>query len=488
MRTSSWRLLLSPFVLVTTACSNPECRDNEYRIADICYLKKLPDAGPCGTSGCDRDAASEAEAGSVSLDASKPDDAAQAIADSATAAPTADARPEPPTSNGTPEPSGGGEQTDAGLASLADGAVVKDNCPPNACNPGGKCISALDDWTCECATGYSGTGTQSCVDIDECAGPHVCTHASWPCAQTVPGGYTCVGRFAEWPIADSTAPGGPQPSFSATATTVTDKHTGLIWQRELPASYPGCTCDGACGSGIGRMCTHPEARAYCEGLTLDGATDWRLPGLVELESLLDYSKLTPTSVVAIDSELFPPPLGRTAYELESWETSDLRWGVNFTFGTIGFIMNPAEGGGSLVRCVRSPAPTGALAGGARRPELRFSTDIASDTVLDRWTMLRWTRRPSRERLSWGAARTYCRSLGMEVPSQKQLLSIVDPALVPTIDPVFGETAPDEFWTSLALPMEFTMDQSVPSYWTVNFANGSSQPVNPTEPPYVRCVR
>jgi hypothetical protein len=52
-----------------------------------------------------------------------------------------------------------------------------------------------------------------------------------------------------------------------------DPKTGLEWQYESP----------------GRMSWF-EARSYAASLCLDGKTDWRLPTLIELESLLDRTK------------------------------------------------------------------------------------------------------------------------------------------------------------------------------------------------------
>jgi hypothetical protein len=52
--------------------------------------------------------------------------------------------------------------------------------------------------------------------------------------------------------------------------TVTDKSTGLIWQR-----------------GRSGGMTWQAALDYCEGLSLANQTDWRLPNVKELESLID---------------------------------------------------------------------------------------------------------------------------------------------------------------------------------------------------------
>ncbi len=60
--------------------------------------------------------------------------------------------------------------------------------------------------------------------------------------------------------------------------TVTDSCTGLMWQMETaPGTY---MWDGAL--------------RYCEGLTLAGHDDWRLPNIRELQSIVDYGRWGPS--------------------------------------------------------------------------------------------------------------------------------------------------------------------------------------------------
>ena len=56
--------------------------------------------------------------------------------------------------------------------------------------------------------------------------------------------------------------------------TVTDNRTGLIWQQGEPGAM-----------------TWNSALTYCEGLSLAGSTDWRLPNIKELESLVDETRI-----------------------------------------------------------------------------------------------------------------------------------------------------------------------------------------------------
>jgi len=68
--------------------------------------------------------------------------------------------------------------------------------------------------------------------------------------------------------------------------TITDTATGLMWQQApAPGTY-----------------AWQQALAYCENLDLAGHTDWRLPDRNELQSIVDYSRHTP-SIDPVFSEM-----------------------------------------------------------------------------------------------------------------------------------------------------------------------------------------
>ncbi|MDH5721217.1 MAG: DUF1566 domain-containing protein, partial [Spirochaetia bacterium] len=70
--------------------------------------------------------------------------------------------------------------------------------------------------------------------------------------------------------------------------TVTDYTTNLVWQK----CSMGQTNDASC-SGSATTATWFNAINYCEGLTLGGKTDWRLPNVTELESIVDRTVFNP---------------------------------------------------------------------------------------------------------------------------------------------------------------------------------------------------
>ena len=71
----------------------------------------------------------------------------------------------------------------------------------------------------------------------------------------------------------------PSPRFTDNGDTITDNLTTLMWAEDTNA-------DGT------KNLT--DAIAYCNALSLGGHSDWRLPNLKELLSLLDYGQTSPS--------------------------------------------------------------------------------------------------------------------------------------------------------------------------------------------------
>ncbi|MBM4387567.1 MAG: DUF1566 domain-containing protein, partial [Deltaproteobacteria bacterium] len=113
--------------------------------------------------------------------------------------------------------------------------------------------------------------------------------------------------------------------------TVSDSGTGLMWQK---ATAPGTY-------------KWKDALKYCEDLTLAGYSDWRLPDIKELSSIVDDSKYGP----AIDSIYFPDTKSDW-YWSSSSDASDtsFAWGVGFSYG---YVDDGYKGNDNYVRCVRS---------------------------------------------------------------------------------------------------------------------------------------
>lgn len=99
--------------------------------------------------------------------------------------------------------------------------------------------------------------------------------------------------------------------------TVTDNHTGLMWQN----------------ADSGTSLTWDEALRYAEGLTLAGRDDWRLPNVKELQSINDESLTNPS----LDRTYFSGTL-----PAENWSSTtqvnqpSQAWTVDFTLGIVSY--------------------------------------------------------------------------------------------------------------------------------------------------------
>jgi hypothetical protein len=243
--------------------------------------------------------------------------------------------------------------------------------------------------------------------------------------------------------------------------TVSDLNTGLMWQQDP-----------------GEKTTYAEAAANADSFELAGYTDWRLPTIKELYSLInfsgeDVSVSSPTGATPfIDTNYFNFEYGDTSTgerTIDSqWATSTLytgtvmngqtaMFGVNFADGRIkGY---PANGGKTFfVIYVRGNTSYG----------VNDFVDNGDGTISDRATGLTWMQTNSGEGLNWEEALDYCESLDYSgysdwrLPDAKELQSIVDYSRSPdvtgsaAIDPIFsistitneaGQVDYPAFWSS-----------------------------------------
>jgi Protein of unknown function (DUF1566) len=238
--------------------------------------------------------------------------------------------------------------------------------------------------------------------------------------------------------------------------TINDLHTNLMWAKALsPPMAFEATAASANASRLG------------------GHSDWRVPTIKELYSLIDFrggfTGDPATSSPYIDTRVFdfayaqgsglglasrgPRPIdvqlwSATRYVGRTMGRDETVFGVNFADGRIkGYpVMDPANrmqtANRLAVRLVR---------GGAYGDN---AFTVVGNTVRDVATGLMWQRSDDGIARSWADALAYCEALtldgftGWHVPSAKQLHSIVDYARVPAINPIF--TLQDRsayFWTS-----------------------------------------
>jgi hypothetical protein len=147
-------------------------------------------------------------------------------------------------------------------------------------------------------------------------------------------------------VALSFAASGEVSRFSRTVPVpdqpvVSDNVTRLVWQG-CAAGLTGTDCSGGSTS---RLNWH-GALAYCEGLEWGGTTDWRLPNIRELTSIVDNGRMHPS----IDPAAFPG-----TPEDWYWSSTSLSHdpsgasSIHLGHGLVGGAGKPAT---IYVRCVR----------------------------------------------------------------------------------------------------------------------------------------
>jgi len=123
--------------------------------------------------------------------------------------------------------------------------------------------------------------------------------------------------------------------FSRSNGVVNDASTNLEWQDDYSDN-----------NDFIKGATWQRAIDYCETLTLDGKSDWRLPNLNELTSLVDDTKYNPAI-----NEVF-----QNTYSNHYWSsTSDSKdnYGAWFVDFGSGYQNDDYKNDGNDVRCVRA---------------------------------------------------------------------------------------------------------------------------------------
>ena len=256
---------------------------------------------------------------------------------------------------------------------------------------------------------------------------------------------------------------GNQPSYLDNGDgTVTDLNTGLMWQQNLPdAKYEWADCV-----------------TYADTSTLAGYTDWRLPTIKEIYSLMLFSGKTGMNEVDcipyINTDYFDFRFGNVVDPSEriidaQYATSTIYKGTTMGGNETMFGLNLVDGRIKgyptfktfEIRMVRGSTTYG----------VNDFVDNGDGTVTDNATGLMWDRDGSSTGMNWHDALAYAQEKNDEnylgyndwrVPNAKELHSIVDYDRSPSytnsaaIDEVFnvpqitdeaGETDYPWYWTS-----------------------------------------
>jgi hypothetical protein len=263
---------------------------------------------------------------------------------------------------------------------------------------------------------------------------------------------------------------GNEPSYIDNRDlTITDKVTGLMWQKNM-------------GSKI----SFNDAVILARNMSLGGHTDWRLPTIKELFSLVLYSgRVQGETVITkfINTDFFDQPIGDTSIgereiDAQTWSSTHYEgltmkgdstlFGMNFVDGRIKGYPKYQPGSGNTIpktmyfRMVRGNTAYG---------QNNFISNN-DGTITDLATGLMWQQADDGKARDWQSALFYAENLSLagysdwRLPNVKELNSIVDykrsPSETnsPAIDPLFSTSTindPDGnpghypyFWTSTTL--------------------------------------
>jgi hypothetical protein len=207
-----------------------------------------------------------------------------------------------------------------------------------------------------------------------------------------------------------TAPQVPQQTPQRTTlqsdgSVWTDPATGLMWARH----------DNNADANWN------EAGSYCQNLSLDGYSDWQLPTVQDLQSILDLSQSSQcgTEICHIKGNI----------QLSSkWVWTSTPGGepghaMYFRFSEGQYLSYPyTDRQLDRVLCVRN-GPAGQSA--QVQPQQR-SAPLSNDSVwIDPATNIMWTRHDNNADANWNEAGSYCRSLNLDGYSDWQLPTVQD---------------------------------------------------------------
>jgi len=223
---------------------------------------------------------------------------------------------------------------------------------------------------------------------------------------------------------------------------VRDNVTGLEWQKTANKGF-----------------SWQNAITYCENLTLAGKTDWRLPTIKELSTIVDSSVTGP----AINTSYFANTLSSEYWSSTTYAIdTTYAWSLDFNYGSS---VTSLKGEGNLVRAVR----------GGQYGENNF-IDNHDGTVTDNSTGLVWQQATAPGKYNWEKALTYCEGLTLagksdwRLPNRNELQSIVDYSRYnPSIDTAYFPntvTAASFYWSSTTC--KFNTNYA----WHVVFSSGN----------------
>ncbi|MFH1412773.1 MAG: DUF1566 domain-containing protein [bacterium] len=188
--------------------------------------------------------------------------------------------------------------------------------------------------------GYYAATTLETVDADLAAGNINSGTVIFGVTGTLSGASLHSGQTTSYGTApDDADDDGTAKSYTDNANdTVTDNHTGLIWQKYDQAAK-----------------TWEDALSYCDTLTLGGSSLWRLPSVVEGITMFDYACAATGGSCAYSFQNSALDWTNTGASSYLWTSTTRADGTTYAYylnAGNGNVPTVAKTGTYLVRCVR----------------------------------------------------------------------------------------------------------------------------------------
>ena len=276
----------------------------------------------------------------------------------------------------------------------------------------------------------------------------------------------------------------PAYILASDGKTVLDSVTGLRWMRGPNTTLAAPTsADKKTWSGAQAWVATVNAMTY------GGISDWRLPTIKELYSLMNFRGTDPSSYTGTDTSVLTPFIDTASFVFAYGQTSTGERLIDSQYASSNlFTLNPAETGypklfGLNLADGRIKGYDLIMPGGAEKTFFvqlvrgtggygnNAFTDLGDGTVRDAATGLMWTKADNgspvtwQAALAWAQARSAASHLGhadWRLPNAKELHSLVSYANAPDYN---GKPALDTaYFTCTGITNE-NGDADFPYYWT-----------------------
>lgn len=276
---------------------------------------------------------------------------------------------------------------------------------------------------------------------------------------------------------------------------MTDTLTGLIWAKDA-----GTPTAGACAGGRKSWQGALDYVACLNSNVYLGFSDWRLPNIVEMESL--FNDGAANSATWLSTQGFSNVQSSYSYYWSSTtypDTTGSAWGVHlsdtqnfygyskttntyFSWPVRGATADPSRLRRSGQSMSYATGDDGQLETGVAWPEPRFTADATGQCLTDGLTGLTWVRYPLPTLRTWQEALDYANGLNLcgyidwRLPNRQELRSLVNYGETLTASymnaAAFGGVRSRNYWSS-------TTNAATGSAWDIDLGSGSDNTLSKT---------